>query len=100
MDSKNEARHSSLLETKSYSTSKSSVWSGDTPYTDDNTFYNAYLDNIQQFKTKHSQILIGYTIDKSNKEQLVVKDLLFVMPQIRTWASRPSVNRPDIKGLA
>jgi hypothetical protein len=99
MDKKNEARHSSLLETKSYSTSKNSVWLGYTPYEDDNTTYNGYLDQVQIHKTKHSQILIGFTIDKSNKEQLLVNDLLFIMPAIATWASRPAINRPDIKGM-
>lgn len=100
MDSRNEARHSSLLETKSYSTSKSSVWTGYGPYEDDNTAYLAYLVQIQLHKTKHSLILVGYTIDKSNKEQLLINDLLFIMPAIRTWASRPATNRPDIKGMA
>jgi hypothetical protein len=100
MNKKDEARHSSLLETKSYIATKSAVWTGDTPFEDDNTIYNAYLDRIQQYKIKHSIILIGYTIDKSNKQQLLIKDLLFVMPHICTWASRPANNKPDIKGKA
>lgn len=95
-----EARHSSLLETKGYMISHSADWTGDTPITDDNTMYNSMLDAVALNKQKHLTILIGYTIDKSNKEQLLVNDLLFVMPAIRTWASRPAINRPDIKGQA
>jgi hypothetical protein len=76
------------------------VWLGDAPITDENTAYNLILDEIEAQKQIHIQILIGYTIDKSNKEQLVINDLLFVMPNIRTWASRPAINKPDVKGKA
>jgi hypothetical protein len=100
MDSRNEARHSSLIETKTFMVNKSTVWTGDTPITDENTAFNLILDEIAAQKQIHLQILIGYTIDKANKEQLLVNDLLFVMPNLRTWASRPAINLPAVKGQA
>jgi hypothetical protein len=79
---------------------KQSVWTGDTPITDEDTAFNLILDEIAAQKQKHLEILIGYTVDKSNKEQLLTNDLLFVMPNIRTWASRPATNKPEVKGKA
>jgi hypothetical protein len=100
MDSRNEARHSSLIETKTFMVNKTSVWTGDTPITDENTAFNLILDEIASQKQRHLAILIGYTTDKSNKEQLLINDLLFIMPNIRTWASRPAINNPAVKGQA
>ncbi|MEO5572180.1 MAG: carboxypeptidase-like regulatory domain-containing protein [Bacteroidia bacterium] len=100
MNSKDEARHSSLIETKTYVTGKNSVWSANLIFSGDFSTYNLKLDAIELNKQKSIAILLGFTIDKSNKETLLVRDLLFIMPAIQSWANQPANNRPDIKAAA
>jgi len=100
MDKKSEAKHSSLLETKTCMTSHDSDWIADSLVTDDNTAFNLILDEIESNKIRHLEIITGFAMDKSNKEHLLLNDLLFVMPSIRTWASRPAINKPDVKQKA
>jgi len=98
MQSRYEARYSSLLETKTYMTNKNSIWTGDTPITNQNGKFNTILTEIGKQQAIHVQILIGYTIEKHEKEAAVIKDLLFVMPSIRTWAA--DNNKSGVKGAA
>jgi hypothetical protein len=100
MTSKDEARHSSLLETKGFMISTNTIWNLDNPITEENTRFNTFLTRIGVNKTKHIEILTGYTVDKFNKQQILLNDLLVILPNIRTWASRLSVNKPDVKAKA
>jgi hypothetical protein len=100
MNSKDESRHSSLLETKTYVNSKNTVWNANLIFSSDFDAYKLLLDDIELNKQKGIAILIGFAIDKSNKENLLISDLLFIMPAIQSWANQPANNRPDIKSAA
>jgi hypothetical protein len=98
MQSRYEARYSSLLETKTYMQNKILIWTGDTPITSQNTKFSVILVDVAKQQALHVQILIGYTIEKHEKEAAVINDLLFLMPSIRTWAAEN--NKSGVKGAA
>jgi len=100
MNSQDEARHSSLLETKTFCDLKNAIWNTEPSFTSDYGLYTNKLVNIADQKQKSNAILIGFTVDKINKEGLLITDLLFIMPRIQTWASPTNNNRPDVKAAA
>jgi len=102
MDSLNEARHSSLLETKTFCDlpANNTIWSPDASFSGDYATFLSKLSGIDAQKLKHAAIIIGHTIDKANKEGLVIRDLLFIGPRIQTWASPANNNNPGVDAAA
>ena len=102
MNSQDEARHSSLITTKTFCNlpANQAIWSSDPSFSDDYAAYLLMLTAIETQKIKATAITSGFTIDKLNKETLLIADLEYIMGRIQTWASRPNINNPGIKAAA
>jgi len=102
MDSKNEARYSSLLETQTFCDQAANIliWSADTSFTNDYTTFKGKVTAIGTQLQKAAAVTIGYTTDKANKEGALITDLIFVGPRIETWASPSNNNNPAVAAAA
>jgi len=102
MDSINEARNSSLLETQTFCElpPSSAIWSTDPSFSADYTSWKGKVTAIGTQLQKAAAVTIGYTIDKANKEGALITDLIFVGPRIETWASPANNNNPAVAAAA
>jgi len=102
MDSINEARHSSLLETQTFCDQAANIliWSTDPSFTADYNTFKGKVTAIGLQLQKAAAVTIGFTIDKANKEGALITDLIFIGPRIETWASPANNNNPAVAAAA